>query len=330
MDLAVGADRGGADVWANQSLYASNASVGAPPDEFNQKGQNWGLPPMIPQKLREMAYAPWVEILKRNMKYAGALRIDHVMALFRLFWVPPEKSAAEGAYVYYPMDELMGVLALESQRNQCLVVGEDLGMVDPKVREAMNQWGILSYKVFYFERAGEHEFKPPEEYPELSLVTLSTHDLPTLSGYWQGHDIQVKSDLHQYPNEEARDRQVTDRVMERVGILRALERQNLLPEGVTTDPVTVPGMTQALTDAIHLYLARTPAKIQMFQFEDLLGQIDQVNLPGTTQEYPNWRRKIPKTLEDLKSEELSTEDGSISTVRAVCDILRQERRSVFF
>lgn len=300
LDMAVGVDWGGADVWSNQHLFAKKCGVGAPPDEYNQKGQDWGLPPMIPDKMREESYQSFIETLQHNMKYAGALRMDHVMGLMRLYWIPPGMPPSEGAYVHYPFDEILGILALESQRNQCMVIGEDMGTVPEIVRDRMTRWGILSYKVFYFEKEDAETYIDPAEYKPMAAVAVSTHDLPTLAGFWQSEDISIRTELDLYPTNDLRDKQIKDRVMERVGILRLLEKQNLLPEGVIPDPASVPTMTPELAKAVHQLVARTPCKVHMIQLEDMLQQPLQVNLPGTVEPaYPNWRRRIELPLEDL-------------------------------
>jgi (1->4)-alpha-D-glucan 1-alpha-D-glucosylmutase len=316
MDMAVGVDRGGADVWANQHLYAQTSAVGAPPDEYNQKGQDWGLPPMIPEKMREEAYESFIGMLRQNMKHAGALRIDHVMGLMRLFLIPPGLPPSQGAYIHYPVDELFGILALESQRNRCMVIGEDMGTVPDIVRDRMTHWGIFSYKVFYFEK--DHDtYKAPESYQPTAAVAVSTHDLPTLSGFWQGQDITVRTELDLYPNAELRDRQIKDRVMERMAILGLLEQRGLLPESVKAGPLSTPVMTPELSAAIHRLVSQTSAKVFMVQFEDMLQQADQINLPGTTDPtYPCWKRKITIPLEEY---------GTDARVLAVCQAVASER-----
>jgi len=317
MDMAVGVDRGGADVWANQHLFAQTSAVGAPPDEYNQKGQDWGLPPLIPKKMREEAYQSFIEILRQNMKHAGALRIDHVMGLMRLFWIPPGLPPSQGAYIHYAVEELFGILALESQRNQCMVIGEDMGTVPDVVRESMNRWGVYSYKVFYFEKEHAECYKWPENYQETAAVAVSTHDLPTLSGFWQGQDIAVRTELDLYPSKELRDRQISDRMLERMAILRLLEQRGLLPAGVSTDPLSVPAMTPELSAAIHRLVAQTSSKVFMVQFEDMLLQLDQINMPGTSDPiYPCWKRKLTVPLEDLAMDE---------RVRSVCQAVADER-----
>jgi 4-alpha-glucanotransferase len=296
-DLAVSIDRGGAEAWACQDLYALGASVGAPPDAFNLKGQDWGLPPLRPDRLREAAYEPFVAMLRANMQHAGALRIDHVMGLARLFWIPEGGTAADGAYVHYPHDDLLGIVALESHRNRCLVIGEDLGTVPGDLREALARTNVLSYRLLYFEREQNGDFKAPAGYPQGALVACSTHDLPTLAGFWEGGDLALRAALALFPTEAMREELTLARADDRARLLRALEREGLLPPGMTTDPAAVPHMTPELALALHVFLARTPARVMMVQPEDVLGVAEQANLPGTTSEHPNWRRKLPLALE---------------------------------
>lgn len=302
-DLAVGVDRGGAETWSHQDLFALDAAVGAPPDDFNLHGQNWGLPPFIPTALREQAYAPFIATLRASMRHAGALRIDHVMGLMRLFWVPPGKSAAHGAYVLYPFDDLLGILALESQRNQCVVIGEDLGTVPDAVRAAMARYLILSYRLLYFSKDEQGNFMRPEAFPAQTLAAVSTHDLPTITGFWQGRDLQERAELALFPSSQQRDQQILGRAEDRARLLFALEREGLLPEGMTTDPASSLEIAPPLARAIHRYVARTPAKIMLVQLEDVLGQWRQVNLPGTTDERPNWRLKLDVDLAALLRDE---------------------------
>ncbi|MCC7410902.1 MAG: malto-oligosyltrehalose synthase [Gammaproteobacteria bacterium] len=317
-DLAVSIDRAGAEVWANQQLYAAGASIGAPPDDFNLRGQDWGLPPLVPEALREAAYEPFIATLRANMRHAGALRIDHVMALMRLYWIPPGATPAEGGYVHYPFADLLGILALESQRNQCLVIGEDLGTVPDEVRAALAPLGVLSYRLLYFEKDADGGFRAPDSYPRQALVAVSTHDLPTLAGFWAGTDLEERNALGLFPTSGLREQQIIQRGEDRARLLFALEREQLLPEGAGPDPAAVPAMTTALAAAVHAYLARTPARIMLMQLEDVLGQDIQVNLPGTTDERPNWRRRLPLALEALNDDE---------RWRALCATLRAERPS---
>jgi (1->4)-alpha-D-glucan 1-alpha-D-glucosylmutase len=315
-DLAVGVDPAGAETWVHKDLYALGVRIGAPPDDFNLNGQDWGLPPLIPDRLIEAAYAPFVATLRANMRYAGALRIDHVMGLMRLFCLPRGSEPAEGAYVRYPFKDLLGILALESQRNRCLVIGEDLGTVSDEVRRALKSVSVLSCKLFYFEKEADGKFKVNHDYPEQALVAVSTHDLPTLSGYWRGWDISTRTDLGLFPEDSLREAQIVGRAQDRARLLIALERQDMLPNGMGVDPASVREMTTELVNAIHLYLARTPSKILMFQLEDIFGQLEQVNLPGTIEQYPNWRRKIALDLEVLMED---------PRIESLARILRRER-----
>ena len=298
-DLALSVDRGGAEAWANRDLYALAASAGAPPDEFNLKGQEWGLPPIVADRLREAAYAPFIATLGANMRHSGALRIDHVMGLARLFWVPLGGKPQDGAYVHYPFADLLGILALESQRNRCLVIGEDLGTVPEELRRDLAAAGVLSYRLLYFERRDDGEFKPPAEFPAQALVAVSTHDLPTLAGWWEGRDLVLRTALRLFPSEAVRDAQIVARAQDRARLLAALQRGGLLPAGATSDPASMPQMTPELARALHLHVARSPAQVLVVQLEDIAGARDQANLPGTIHEHPNWRRRPTLTLERL-------------------------------
>jgi (1->4)-alpha-D-glucan 1-alpha-D-glucosylmutase len=297
-DLAVGVERGGAETWIHKDLYALDARIGCPPDDFNPLGQDWGLPPWVPERLQEAGYAPYIAMLRANMRIAGALRVDHVMGLMRLYWVPPGMKGDQGAYVSYPFRDLLGILVLESQRNQCLIVGEDLGTVPPAVREAMQEFGLLSLRLFYFERNWDTgNFRPPEEYPAQALVAVSTHDLPTLTGFWSGVDLDLRTALNLYPSAELRSAQIESRKQDRTRLLSALQREGILPEGLAADSGGHSAMSSALNQAVHQYIARSPAQIALVQAEDLLGERDQANLPGTTTQYPSWQRKLSLSLE---------------------------------
>jgi (1->4)-alpha-D-glucan 1-alpha-D-glucosylmutase len=297
-DLAISIDRGGAESWAHQDLYAVGASIGAPPDEVNLKGQNWGLPPLRPERLIEARYEPFIATLRANMRCAGALRIDHVMWLARLYWIPPDASPAEGAYVSYPIDDLLAIVALESERHGCMVIGEDLGTVPDEVRTGLARSGILSYRLLYFEKNESGEFKAPAEYPVDALVAASTHDLPTLTGFWEGHDLEVRQRLGLFPSDELRERYVVDRVQDRARLALALEREKLLPAEQSANPVAA-AMTPEFALAVHAFLAHTPARLLVVQLEDVMGVREQANMPGTVDEQPNWRRRLPLRLEDL-------------------------------
>lgn len=315
-DIALGVDRGGGEAWASQNLYALGASLGAPPDDFNLKGQDWGLPPMIPQHLAEAGYMPFVATLRANMRHCGALRIDHVMGLMRLFWIPDGGTPATGAYVEYPLDDLMGIVALESRRNRCLVIGEDLGTVPDAVREAMARYGVLSYRLLYFEKQQDGVFRPPAAYPVQALVAVSTHDLPTLEGYWRGNDIDTRTRLGLFPSLDVRQQQIVTRDRDRAQLLAALGREHLLPAAPRDHPAGNIEMSAELARAIHLYLARTPSQVMMVRAEDIIGQTEQVNLPGSTTEYPNWKRKLPLDLDEwLADPRFVALAGALRTVR---------------
>lgn len=318
-DLAVGANPAGAEAWSEQGAFAAGAYAGAPPDEVNLLGQDWGLPPFVPHRLRDLAYRPFIDILRANMRHSGALRIDHVMGLMRVFWVPAGVPAAEGAYVHYPFEDMLGIVALESQRNRCLVVGEDIGTVPDGFRPRLADAGVLSYRPFFFERQPDGSFMPPAGYPHQALVAVSTHDLPTLRGFWKGADLDIRSELKLFPSDELRERMVVQRAQERARLLVALQREQLLPADVGVHPVAVPDITPALADAVHAFLARTPAQILMVQAEDVMGVVEQPNLPGTLgHEHPNWRRRLPLPLEDWAGDE---------RFAGVADAIRRERSS---
>ncbi|SFU64982.1 malto-oligosyltrehalose synthase [Nitrosospira multiformis] len=298
-DLAIGVAEGGGATWSRRELYALEASAGAPPDDFNRLGQNWGLPPWIPHQLTASAYAPFIEVLRANMRDSGSLRIDHVMGLRRLFWVVRGLPAMEGAYIRYPFEDMLGILALESQRNRCLVVGEDLGTVPPEVREALHPANVMSTRLLYFERRDDGQLKPPQEYPANAVVAVTTHDLPTLAGFWQGLDIDLRDRHNLFPEDEMRNRQIVERAADRAQLLVALESEGVLPSRGGLHQVGFPEMTAELAAAVYTYLARAPSKLLLLQLEDGFGVLEQPNLPGATGDtYPSWRLKLPLNLEE--------------------------------
>lgn len=295
-DLALGSDRYGADGWRFQNVLAQEADCGAPPDAFAPEGQNWGLSPADPAKLRASGYQLFIELLRNNLRYGGAIRIDHVMALFRLFWIPRGMPASKGTYVYYPADDLLAILALESARAGTLVIGEDLGTVPDWVRDRLAAAGVLSYRVLYFERNGDGSLKSPPGYPTQSLGVVTTHDLPTLSGYWEGADIETRAKLGLFLSEDARRGAFAERQVDKGRLLAALRAEGLLPHGVSDDPAYTPVITAELMAAVHLYLARTPAWVVLANVEDVLGERAQTNVPGTVDQHPNWSRKLSCTV----------------------------------
>jgi 4-alpha-glucanotransferase len=292
-DLAVGADRAGAETWANAAAVVSGAHVGAPPDIYNPAGQDWGLPPFHARALREEGYRSFIELVRANMRHAGGLRIDHVMGLQHLYWVPQGQKPSAGAYVRYPLDDLVGILALESHRQRCLIVGEDLGTVPEGFRERMAAANILSYRVLFFEQDAEGNFLKPEAYPPLALAVVGSHDLPTLRGWWEGRDITLKQRLGLYPQPDEAERQREARQRDKAALLRALRRAALLPEGEGEPEMPM------LARAIHAYLALTPSVLAMAQIDDLSDEADPVNVPTTSAEHPNWRRRLSMTLAEI-------------------------------
>jgi (1->4)-alpha-D-glucan 1-alpha-D-glucosylmutase len=238
------------------------------------------------------------------------------MGLMRLFWVPPQGKPVDGAYVAYPLHDLVALLALESHRHRCLVIGEDLGTVPDEVRGTLSAADVLSYRVLLFERDSAGEFKPPSAYPEAALATASTHDLPTLAGWWRGRDIDVRRELGLLASDDEGPRLHAERRDDRARLLRALEREQLLPAGVGVDADADPALTPALAAAIGAYLARTQSVLAIVQFEDALLATEQANLPGTTDAHPNWRRKLPATLDEAFAD---------PTLRALAARLRAER-----
>jgi len=288
-DVAVGVNGGGSETWANPRLYVTRAGIGAPPDPLALKGQDWGIPPQNPRELKEQAYQPFIDLLRSSMRHVAALRLDHVMALFRQWWVPRGFIATEGAYVHYPLDDLMGILALESHRNRCLVIGEDLGTVPDAVRFAMHRYAVLHYKVMLFEREADGRFKAPADYERLSLAAVTTHDLPTFRGWWDGTDIAIATRLGLYPDASTRERVLAERERDRRFFMRALVGQGLW---YWQEHESLPPGSHALVRAAHVYLALSTAQLAVVQIEDLAGMTEPVNVPGTHLEYPNWQRKV--------------------------------------
>ncbi len=296
-DLAVASDAFGADVWRTPRAYARDVSIGAPPDDFNLQGQVWGLPPWSPRYLEKTAYIDYVAALRANMHASGALRIDHVIGLMRMFWVPSGATAADGAFVRYPLYDFLAILALESVRANCVVVGEDLGTVPDELRAALYDFGLLSYRVLYFEKHwhGDHSFLAPNELPDQALMTVTTHDLPTFAGYWCGRDLELREALDQFPDRESRDRQFAERDYDRERLQKALASENLLPDTIEDAQTGRP--SSAFMTALHRFAARSNCALMMVQMEDVLGIVEQANVPGTVREQPNWRRRLDLPLE---------------------------------
>ncbi len=303
-DYAVGVNASGSETWSDQSLYCTGAAIGAPPDPLGVAGQEWGIPPQDPRQLRRTAYAPFVALLRASMRWAGALRLDHVMALFRQWWVPRGFKSVDGGYVHYPLDDMLGVVALESARGGCLVVGEDLGVVPDEIRRALPEFGVYNYKVLLFEQRGG-EFVAPADYTRHALAVVTTHDLPTLRGWWAGHDIDLWERLGFYADGSVGERARADRARERRKLLAALRREELwaAEQAPRTDAPAIetptPPYSAELCRAVHVYLARSRAALVTVQLEDMIGMLEPVNIPGTSSEYPNWTRRMTASAREI-------------------------------
>ena len=297
-DLAVGVAEGGSETWCDRELYCLKASVGAPPDILGPLGQNWGLPPMDPHVMVARAYEPFIELLRANMQNCGALRIDHVMSVLRLWWIPYGETADHGAYVQYPVDDLLAILALESQRHRCMVIGEDLGTVPVEIVGKLRKSGVYSYKVLYFENGPDKTFRAPKAYPQQSMAVATTHDLPTLRGYWESGDLTLGKTLGLYPDEVVLRGLYADREQAKQGLLDALHRHGCLPKRAG-HKASLMAMTSTLNRGMQRYIADSNSALLGLQPEDWLEMASPVNIPGTSTEYPNWRRKLSVTLEQM-------------------------------
>lgn len=278
-DLPIGVDPDGADAWTWQDLLALDVTIGAPPDRYNSRGQDWGLPPFVPHRLRERRYEPFVETIRASLRHGRGLRIDHVMGLFRLFWIPRGRLPAEGAYVRYPADDLLAIMALESHRAGAVIVGEDLGTVERGVREALAARRVLSYRVAWFEP------EAPVSYPALALAAVTTHDLPTVAGLWTSADVAEQEALHLSP-----DRGVLDQTAQHLADITGVPRD----AGVAL-----------VIEAIHRLLGEAPSALVTATLDDALGVTERPNMPGTSLERPNWSLALPEPLERLETHPLA-------------------------
>jgi 4-alpha-glucanotransferase len=297
-DLPLATDRCGFDLWASPDFFVAGCRVGSPPDDFSPKGQDWSFPPPNTEKHRSNGYRLFAESIRRSARHGGALRIDHVMRLFRLYWIPDGFDATRGTYVRDDHENLLRVLALESHRQKVLIVGEDLGTVEPYMREALARFGILSYRLFYFERNDRGEFKRPEEYPLQALVSSTTHDLPTLAGFWSGKDIEARLGAGLVTADGAVEMR-RQREAEKQKMLDVLNHAGLLPPEVPRSAALSPELSGPLHSAIFAFIASTPSALLTVNHEDLTKEEHQQNLPGSTWQYPNWRRKMRFSIEDL-------------------------------
>ncbi len=297
-DLAVGVAEGGAETWSDRELYCLGASVGAPPDILGPLGQNWGLPPMDPHVMTARGYQPFIELLRANMTSCGALRIDHVMSMLRLWWIPYGETANYGAYVYYPVEDLLAILALESQRNQCMVIGEDLGTVPQEIVALLRNGGIYSWKVLYFEQDNIDQYRSPTAWPRQSMASATTHDLPTLRGFWNAGDLALGERLGLYPDKVVLHKLYQDRARQKQALLNALHQYGCLAKS-SGKKASLMKMTPELNRGMQRFIANSSSALLGLQLEDWLDMEKPVNVPGTTDQYPNWRRKLSMTLEAM-------------------------------
>jgi 4-alpha-glucanotransferase len=314
-DLPVGIHPDGADAWIFQDQVAAEITVGAPPDSFNLNGQSWGLAIPNPVRMREEGYQFLRETLQQNMRHGGVLRIDHALGLFRMFWIPEGGTGKDGVYVRTYVDEVLAVLALESVRRKVMVVGEDLGTVTSAIRQKLGAAGLLSYRLLFFEREEGGAMKQPNAYPEQALVAVTTHDLPTLKGFWVGRDITIKEEAGLYPRKEDIDQDWRMRAEDRQRLWEALRLEGLSP----ADDMPL-WLSDDMLQAIYRYLARTPSRLLIVQLEDLLSELDTPNLPGAPESaYPSWRVRISRELNDWL--------GDPAIHRFAQTMLRERRRA---
>jgi 4-alpha-glucanotransferase len=301
-DLAVATDSCGSDLWAHRAFYVDGCRVGAPPDDFSPKGQDWGFPPPNVLQHRADGYCLYRESIRKILHLGGALRIDHVMRLFRLFWIPAGMEAAQGTYVRDNASDLLRILALESVRSQNVIIGEDLGTVTDEIRDMLAQFRILSYRVFYFEKHRDGSFKRTAEYPSQALVSSATHDLPTLAGFWLNRDIEARKAAG-LADEQGYWNQIHDREREKQSMLDVLHFENLLSGDYEHNAANLPEFNGDLHNAVIGFLMNVPSMVLLINQEDFTKETEQQNLPGSTAQYPNWQRKMRFSIEDLSSPE---------------------------
>jgi 4-alpha-glucanotransferase len=293
LDMAVGVAPDGAMAWADPGLMLRGVHIGAPPDAFNAQGQDWGLIPQRPTALIERQLQPFRDDLRASMHHAGAVRLDHAMALQRLFWIPAGEPATDGAYVRYPLAAMLATVAEESRLWNCLVVGEALGTVPEGFWSLLADKNLQAYRVLFFERRRDGGFRRPRSWPSHALGCVSTHDLPTLSGWWAGRDIDWRHIVGFIGLEEAQAEH-RDRAQQRAAMWEALASQDLAPAGPASGQLDADALV-----AVHRYVAMSPVRLMGVQLEDAVGEIEQPNVPGASEPHPNWRRKLSVGLEDL-------------------------------
>ncbi|HEX4222127.1 MAG TPA: 4-alpha-glucanotransferase [Pseudonocardiaceae bacterium] len=290
-DLAVGIDPNGADAWALQDVLAKGASVGAPPDPFNQLGQDWSLAPWHPTRLAEVGYRPYRDVVRHALSNGGGIRVDHVAGLWRLWWVPKGGPANRGTYVYYDAEAMFGVAALEAARTGGTIIGEDLGTVEQEVSDGLHERHALGCAVMWFQNDPDDPatMLPPDEWPERAAASISTHDLPTAAGFLRAEHVRVRAELGQLA--ESKQEALAEAAKQKQGLLDALREQGLLKPDATEEDTIL---------AMHQLLASTPCRVHLVSPYDVIGEIRQPNLPGTNDEYPNWRLPLSTSLEEFR------------------------------
>ncbi len=295
-DLAIGVDPAGADAWLWQDVLALDMRVGAPPDYCNLDGQDWGAPPLDPWRLRALDYEPFIRTIRANLRRNGGIRIDHVMGMFRLFWIPQGESAQRGAYVTYPWEDMLGIVALEAQRAGALVIGEDLGTVEPFMREELASHNIASYKLAWFEPDS------PNTFPQAAFTAATTHDLPTIAGVWTGTDIEVQHAIG-LRVDTSMNSGIRSSMMEKTG-------------------VEADATAEEFADGVHKMISGAASAMVAATMEDALGVEPRPNYPGTTTQYPNWSIALPVRIDDLEHH-----DGFLRTARTMDEGRRQAKIS---
>jgi 4-alpha-glucanotransferase len=315
-DLPVGVDPAGADAWALQDVLAPDVTVGAPPDAFSQQGQDWNLPPWRPDRLAAAGYLPFRDVIRGVLANADGIRVDHVMGLWRLWWIPPGRPASEGTYVHYDANALLGVLALEAHRASAIVVGEDLGTVSDEVRTTLKERGVLGSAVLWFQRDEDAPGEPllaPARWPANAVASISTHDLPTAAGFLRGTNVEVRAELDQLADPDA---ERATAAQQREELLAELAVHGLLPPDASEEDLVV---------ALHELLATAASTVLLTSPQDALGEPRQPNLPGTIDEYPNWRIPLPVSVDELLAHPVVLR--AIASLRAARPVSADEPRS---
>lgn len=295
LDFAVGEAADGSGSWGSSEVLG-NVRIGAPPDSFNEQGQDWGLAPLSPLVMARENAAPFRNLIAAATRQAGALRIDHAMGLWQLYLIPEGTNAADGTYARYPLRHMLHALSDASLENRTVIIGEDLGNVPPGFQEVMTACNILSYRIFFFERTAEG-FVPPADYPREALACLSTHDLPTFRGWWRGDDIALRKRFGLIGEKGAR-KQDKARKAERADLLADLHKAGMLT-GAEAQQINANDAPSTLITAVHGHLATAPSRLFAVRLEDLAGELNPVNIPATVEAYPNWRSKLGLQLDQL-------------------------------